>query len=211
MKKLKKIGIIIMVGLLSLSFNGLQVFAMDEKPYQEYHGQLDLNRLELSVNDQKELIVSVDESLNFFDRIKGEREKRETEELFQQYPDMKDGVVESIRYYEPIQAIGYTVAPIVCIDNNHYERIRRENMFLEALISPFTLQAQAANSAGGKTVTKDYFTLQTAIARTSYNSTTKEYRYVATTNAVWTKNSILGGSKYPDGGKTMSYRLFLLL
>jgi len=35
MKKLKKIGIIIMVGLLSLSFNGLQVFAMDEKPYQE--------------------------------------------------------------------------------------------------------------------------------------------------------------------------------
>ena len=81
MKKLKKIGIIIMVGLLSLSFNGLQVFAMDEKPYQEYHGQLDLNRLELSVNDQKELIVSVDESLNFFDRIKGEREKREREAI----------------------------------------------------------------------------------------------------------------------------------
>lgn len=186
--------------ILTASF-GMTAFAEEEPytPYEESRGQVNFDNLELMVYSQNQVDLSVDESLGWLSKLSGKRELAKAEALLEEYPSIEEQMAQAALEGEGnLRAVGYAVAPLVEVDG-HYERVKKENKLLNLLLAPFSIGASAKHQNGSNARPKesDYFVMFTTIWD-KHDFSGQDY--IARTYAHWTKNSALGGSKYPASG-----------
>lgn len=176
-------------------FNCFDAFAAeDTNDYIEKHVDINLSNINLAVSNHDDLVMSVDKSKNIFKQMNGKSNIEKIEEITEKYPDFEQDLVDSVNNFENVAAIGSTEATLEEIDGQ-LERVEENNDSL------FDLQANATAKQAGSDNKYYYLNLTTWVTRVEYNKKTKQAHYMCDTNAYWSKNSILGGKKYPDSGE----------
>ena len=174
--------------IFALLFNTtLSAYALSnenkESQYIEYIEQIYFENIDVAVSDNEDIVLAVSEDVNIIEQIKAENDIEKFNAFTEKYPNYEQSL--SLQLFEgDLYAISYTEAPLV-YNEDHYERASSDLIKSEA---------------GAKSESPGYFSLTTSIMRTGSANSAGEYLYTVMTTGEWSKNSILGGSKYPASG-----------
>lgn len=190
--KFKKLFAVILSVIIFISTNFFNIFAVNEihesDRYKEEHGQIDFNDLDVYVVNSNDIVVEVNSNASWFKKIAAKKEKSEYEKFIAKSPDNRQYFVDAVNSGEQLVALSYTEVPLKLVDD-HYERIEKER-YTGSLLG---ITARAGNGAISDGESKFNFTLRTKVTKSGST-------YTATTLGTWSKNSVLGGEKYPAGG-----------
>lgn len=180
-------------------------FASDDKPvskYEETHDQINFDNLMVTVVDKENLVVEVDPTISFLDKIDAKRQKSKYEKFIKDNPDDVDELLDSVNEGGNLCAMSYTDAPLEYKDG-HFDRILKKptsnSTLFTASAADTTLYTETnkPNYGGGQN-----FMLKTTITR-YVSATAGVYTYRARTYGTWKTgiSTSLNGTYRPAYGE----------
>ncbi len=106
---------------------------------------------------------------------------------------MEELFAEPIDENEELVCLAYTECPLK-IEDGQFVRIKND------IIKSGNIAKPASMTVDGPYAKKYYFSLFTKITRSSSKDSNGNYTYTCKTTGAWSKNSALGGAKYPGAG-----------
>lgn len=183
MKKILSMSLAICI-ITSITQNA----SAQENEYMETSYQINFSDFRPYVFNNDELCFSVSSNLSE-DDLKNVNENIDTlENLFDEFPDLENDLADATKNGE-IKAVSFTEVPLIW-ENNHYERVP---------------MSQYSNFETSDSNGKGKFLMFTSIGG-GYKQVSSNYEYNMTTQGYWSKNSILGGSDYPDAGNDFIFQ-----
>lgn len=198
---LKQILSLSMTMFILIGMTSFWSFASDDEPvskYEETHDQINFDNLMVTVVDKENLVVEVDPTASFFDKIDAKRQKSKYEKFIKDNPDDVDELLDTVSDGGYLCAMSYTEAPLEYKDG-HYERILKKPSSTSDLFTASA--ADTTTSAYGIsdwTKGQGKFSLRTSISRYEHNSK-GVYTYRSRTYGKWENawSNIFNGSQYP--------------
>lgn len=170
-----------------------------DKEYIENHSQISLDGLELTYDrETREIEVEVSDDIKWYKKDKAKKAEEKVEFLLSRYDQSLDELlIETLEGGEgEIIGISYTECPLEM--NSEGQLVRVENDSETDSVS-LIKKAGAVGKTGGAGK-KHYFSLVTSVTRSDTKDAYGRYLYTCRTSGVWSKNSVLSGSKYPASG-----------
>lgn len=160
-----------------------------ESEYLEYHYQVNFDDLDVFVVGGKTLDIasnggrSMDaETMEAVDALLSS---------LAECSEVENEIVDMLNDNKQLAAISFTIAPLV-FNEDHFDRVRA----VDARDYKDTDNELEHGSAGDGN-----FTLYTSVYRPSSPNADGTYEYTTVTHGAWSKNSFIGGYKYPADGE----------
>lgn len=195
MKKILKTLALTISFLLAFEAFSFVAFAENPTEFVEEHIQFNLDEFNIYVENKNKLIIHPNANANFIKKHQQKKSIKYLKTYFEEYPSIEKEIINAINNNQYISTFGYTEAEFIADEDGDMIRVKNENN--SSYKSVLGYKVLAANIATGQNTEKFYFTFATMITR---SGTKNPYTYSASSIGAWSKNSILGGEKYPASG-----------
>lgn len=165
MKKFFRVISLSVIFILLLESFSMIAYANDSpSKYAENCFQFDMEKINLYVENNKNVSVQVNEDNNLFNKIKMNKQKEKFQTFLNNYPDIEQQIIDMVNKNNQIVAFGYTEAELVVDDYGNMIRVEDEKKPINNVLLGYTAFA-ADETAKGDSSKKYYFSLVTTVTK----------------------------------------------